>query len=89
MQERFEKEKRPIRGSYEARMPASLYCLTGDYESAIKTLEYAFETFPQPSYYLPWYIRFSHFKPLHNDPRFWEIVKKMKLDPYFEKDNLP
>jgi hypothetical protein len=83
MLERFEKEGKQIRGSYEARMPATFYCLTGDYESAIKTLEYAYENFPDNSYWLPWYIRFSHFKPLHGDPRFWEIVKKLKLEPYF------
>ncbi len=83
--ERFKKEKRPIRGSYEARLPATFYTLCGDLDSAIKTLQYAYENFDKSAFWLPWYIRFDHFKPLHNDPRFWEIIKKMKLDPYFKK----
>ena len=81
--ERFEKEERPIANSYEARIPATLYCLSGDLESAMETLEYAYETFETDSYWLPWYIRFSHFKPLHSDPRFGALIKKLKLDPYF------
>jgi len=81
--ERFKKENRQIRGSYEARLPATFYCLSGDLESAIETLEYAYETFEDSSFWLPWYIRFSYFKPLHSDPRFWELIKKLKLDPYF------
>jgi serine/threonine protein kinase/tetratricopeptide (TPR) repeat protein len=84
--ERFKEEKRPIRGRYEARFPATLYCLSGDFESTIQTLEYAYEHFENDSEWLPWYIRFHYFKPLHKDPRFWEIVNKMKLDPYFKKE---
>jgi tetratricopeptide (TPR) repeat protein len=87
--ERFKAEKRPMLGRYEARLPATFYCLIGDYESAIQTLEYAYENFPVRAYYLPWYIRWIYFRPLHSDPRFWEIVRKMKLMPYFNKDNLP
>jgi serine/threonine protein kinase/tetratricopeptide (TPR) repeat protein len=87
--ERFKEEERPISGSFEARFPASLYCLSGDLESAMETLEYAYEHFETDSQWFPWYIRFSYYKPLHDDPRFWDIVKKMKLDPYFSRDNLP
>jgi serine/threonine protein kinase/Tfp pilus assembly protein PilF len=87
--ERFKEENREIGGRYEARLPATFYFLTGDFESAIETLEYAYENFEERSFWLPWYIRFSYFKPLHDDPRFWEIIKKMKLAPYFSKDNLP
>jgi len=87
--ERFEEEERPISGSFEARFPATLYILSGDLESAIGTLEYGYEHFETDSNWFPWYIRFSYFKPLHNDPRFWELVKKMKLAPYFNRDNLP
>jgi len=61
----------------------TFYCLSGDLESAIETLEYAYETFEDSSFWLPWYIRFSYFKSLHSDPRFQELIKKMKLDPYF------
>jgi serine/threonine protein kinase/tetratricopeptide (TPR) repeat protein len=85
--ERFKEEQRPISGSYEARLPATFYCLLGDLESAIETLEYAYETFEDESFWLPWYIRFSYFEPLHSDPRFWELIKKLKLDPYFNKEN--
>lgn len=87
--ERFEEEERPISGSFEARFPATLYILSGDLESAIGTLEYGYEHFETDSNWFPWYIRFSYFKPLHDDPRFWELVKKMKLAPYFNRDNLP
>lgn len=82
--DRFQKEQRPIAGSYEARLPATFYCLAGDLESAMETLEYAYETFETDSFWLPWYIRFSYFKPLHSDPRFRELIKKLKLDPYFQ-----
>lgn len=85
--ERFKEEKRPIAGSFEARLPATFYCLSDDLDSAMETLEYAYETFETDSFWLPWYIRFSYFKPLHSDPRFWELIKKLKLDPYFDKEN--
>jgi len=81
--ERFKEEQRPISGSYEARLPATFYCLSGDLESAMETLENAYENFETDSHWLPWYIRFSYFKPLHSDPRFQELIKKLKLDPYF------
>ena len=87
--ERFKEEERPISGSFEARFPATLYLLSGDLESALETLEYGYEHFETDSNWFPWYIRFSHFRPLHDDPRFWELVNNMKLDPYFSKDNLP
>ena len=63
--------------------------LSMDLESAMETLIYGYEKFGSGSNWFPWYIRFSYFKPLHNDPRFWELVKKMKLAPYFSRDNLP
>ncbi len=86
--ERFKEEERPISGSYEARMSATFYCLSGDLESAMETLEYAYENFETDSHWLPWYIRFTYFKPLRSDPRFWEIVKNMKLEPFFELEGL-
>jgi len=85
--ERFKQEKRPLANKFESRFPATLYCLSGDLESTMETLEYAYENFETDSRWLPWYIRFTYFKPLHDDPRFWEIVKKLKLDPYFKKEN--
>jgi tetratricopeptide (TPR) repeat protein len=89
IQDRFKKEERPLVRSYEARFPAILYCLTGDLESAMETLEYAYEHFETVSYWLPWYIRFSLFEPLRSDPRFRELVKKLKLEHFFDKEDLP
>ncbi len=85
--ERFKEEPRPLAGSYEARMSATFYCLSGDLESALETLEYAYENFETDSFWLPWYIRFTYFKPLRSDPRFWELIKKLKLDPFFNIEN--
>jgi len=87
--ERFKKEDRPISGSFEARFPATLYCLSGDLESAMEILEYGYEHFETDSQWFPWYIRFFYFKPLHGDPRFWELVKNMKLESYFQIEDQP
>ncbi len=56
---------------------AQIYAVLGEKDEAFRWLEAAFEPPRHP--YVPW-IRYPHaFKPLHDDPRFGDLLRRMNF----------
>ena len=56
---------------------AQIYAVLGEKDEAFRWLEAAFD--PPRHHYLPW-MRFPPaFKPLHDDPRFGDLLRRMNL----------
>ena len=56
---------------------AEAYAALGDKDQAFQWLEKAFE--PPHHSYVPWIKHFPGFKPLHDDPRYTDLLRDMKL----------
>ncbi len=56
---------------------AEIYAVLGEKDQAFRWLEAAFEP-PQHSY-VPWIKHFPGFKPLRDDPRFADLLRRMNL----------
>ena len=55
---------------------ASAYVLLGEYDQALKWLERAYEA---RSLFLPGVARDPWFKPLHTNPRFRALLRRLNL----------
>ncbi len=55
---------------------AALHTALGEKDEAIRWLEVAYE---ERIDFLPWLREFPYYEPLHEDPRFQDIVRRMKL----------
>ena len=56
---------------------AQIYAVLGEKDEAFRWLEAAFEPHRHP--YLPWSRHPSAFKPLHDDPRFQDLLRRLNL----------
>ena len=56
---------------------AQIYAVLGEKDKAFQWLEAAYGPPHHP--YVPWFRHFSAFKPLHNDPRFADLLRRMNL----------
>jgi hypothetical protein len=56
---------------------AEIYAVLGEKDQVFRWLETAFEP-PQHSY-VPWIKHFPGFKPLRDDPRFADLLRRMNL----------
>ena len=56
---------------------AEIYAILGEKDEAFRWLEAAFE--PPHHSYVPWIKLFPGFKPLHDDPRFADLLRRMNL----------
>ncbi len=56
---------------------AQVYAVLGEKDEAFRWLEAAFE--PPHHHYLPWLKFPPGFKPLHDDPRFGDLLRRMNL----------
>ena len=57
---------------------AQTYAVLGEKDEAFRWLEVAFDARPDHPY-VPWIKLPAAFKPLHDDPRFGELLRRMKL----------
>ena len=56
---------------------AQIYAVLGEKDEAFRWLKAAFEPPHHP--YLPWFRHSPAFKPLHDDPRFGELLRRINL----------
>jgi len=53
---------------------ADIYTALGDYDNAVHWIE---EAYNQRQDFFPWFKNYVIFQPLHNDPRFTEIINRI------------
>jgi TolB-like protein/Tfp pilus assembly protein PilF/predicted Ser/Thr protein kinase len=63
-------------GAWDAWFLVGIYAALGEKDEAIRWLEAAFEG---RNSLLPWLHVVPHYEPLHSDPRFQDVVRRMKL----------
>jgi len=56
---------------------AQIYAVLGEKDEAFRWLEAAFE--PPHHHYVPWIRHSPAFKPLHDDPRFGDLLRRMNI----------
>ncbi len=57
---------------------AQIYAVLGEKDEAFRWLEAAFDETPRHPY-LPWIRHPPAFKPLHDDPRFQELLRRLNF----------
>jgi hypothetical protein len=60
-------------------MPSPLYVGLGEYDKAIEALWRDYEQRATP--FLLWLKVFPEFDPLHSEPRFIELLRKIGVEP--------
>ena len=56
---------------------AQIYAVLGEKDEAFRWLEAAYGPHHHP--YLPWIMHPPAFKPLHDDPRFQDLLRRLNL----------
>jgi hypothetical protein len=73
---KFLAQKPAPAGGWDGWFIAEIYTLLGDKNEAFRWLEAAYK---ERSSFLPWINQNPFYAPLHDDPRFLDLVRRMNV----------